>query len=293
MSGGKTFTRIRFRANGRRAFTLIELLVVISIVVLLMAILLGTLGRVRKLARATTCLSNVRQLGVALHARAAEEEGMVLPGNGPPWSQALRAYCDSNDVFLCPEARKPGPYAYVERTPFEAWEYPTYHPGGHIVCSYGVNGWLVGTQRLRELGESYGWGDIEDYRVFTRRHWYWRGRDLSTPSLVPLLADSVWSGAPPEETDTPPEFHGDFVVQGIGTMQWNRNINIMKSFCLDRHGSGRTNMTFMDGSARPVGLKELWTLKWYRQCPPAGPWTKAGGVQPTDWPKWMRGFKDY
>jgi hypothetical protein len=24
-----------------------------------------------------------------------------------------------------------------------------------------------------------------------------------------------------------------------------------------------------------------------------GPWTKAGGVQPDDWPEWMRGFKDY
>ena len=134
-----------------KAFTLIELLVVISIISLLMAILLATLARVRRAARATTCLSNVRQLGFALHARAAEEEGMVLPSYDAPWWQALHGYWDSNDVFLCPEARKPGPYAYVERTPFEAWEYPTYHPGGHIVCSYGVNGWLVGTQHLREL----------------------------------------------------------------------------------------------------------------------------------------------
>ena len=52
-------------------------------------------------------------------------------------------------------------------------------------------------------------------------------------------------------------------------------------------------MTFMDGSSRPVGVKELWTLKWYRGYPPAGPWTMAGGVQPEDWPAWMRKFKDY
>jgi hypothetical protein len=25
----------------------------------------------------------------------------------------------------------------------------------------------------------------------------------------------------------------------------------------------------------------------------ANEWTKAGGVQPDDWPEWMRGFKDY
>ena len=42
-----------------------------------------------------------------------------------------------------------------------------------------------------------------------------------------------------------------------------------------------------------VGLKELWTLKWHRDYDTSGPWTKAGGVQPEDWPEWMRGFRDY
>ncbi|NLZ06009.1 MAG: hypothetical protein GXY19_12620 [Phycisphaerae bacterium] len=52
-------------------------------------------------------------------------------------------------------------------------------------------------------------------------------------------------------------------------------------------------MTFTDGSARPVGLNELWTLTWHRGCSAGGPWTKAGGVRPEDWPAWMRRFKDY
>ena len=38
---------------------------------------------------------------------------------------------------------------------------------------------------------------------------------------------------------------------------------------------------------------ELWTLKWHRNFDTTGPWTKAGGVQPADWPEWMRRFKDY
>jgi len=59
------------------------------------------------------------------------------------------------------------------------------------------------------------------------------------------------------------------------------------------HGSGQINMTFTDGSARPVGLNELWTLTWHRGCSAGGPWTKAGGVRPEDWPAWMRRFKDY
>jgi hypothetical protein len=53
------------------------------------------------------------------------------------------------------------------------------------------------------------------------------------------------------------------------------------------------NGLFLDWSVRKVGLKELWTLKWNRQYDTTNVWTKAGGVQPDDWPEWMRNFKDY
>ena len=49
----------------------------------------------------------------------------------------------------------------------------------------------------------------------------------------------------------------------------------------------------MDWSVRKVGLKELWTLKWNKEFNTNNHWTKAGGVQPDDWPQWMRNFKDY
>ncbi|MHC4682541.1 MAG: hypothetical protein ACYTEK_28125, partial [Planctomycetota bacterium] len=62
--------------------------------------------------------------------------------------------------------------------------------------------------------------------------------------------------------------------------------------CLNRH-NGFVNSIFMDWSARRVGLKELWVLKWHREYPTNGPWTIAGGVLPSDWPQWMRSFKDY
>ncbi len=67
---------------------------------------------------------------------------------------------------------------------------------------------------------------------------------------------------------------------------------MMSRICIDRHNGG-INMLLMDWSVRKVGLKELWTLKWHRQFDTAGPWTKAGGVEPEDWPEWMRKFRDY
>ena len=63
-------------------------------------------------------------------------------------------------------------------------------------------------------------------------------------------------------------------------------------FCINRH-NGHINGLFLDWSVRKVGLKELWTLKWHMQFDTANKWTKAGGMQPENWPEWMRNFKDY
>jgi prepilin-type processing-associated H-X9-DG protein len=61
---------------------------------------------------------------------------------------------------------------------------------------------------------------------------------------------------------------------------------------INRH-QGFVNAAFMDWSARKVGIKELWTLKWHKQFDTSGPYTKAGGMLADEWPEWMRRFKDY
>jgi hypothetical protein len=66
----------------------------------------------------------------------------------------------------------------------------------------------------------------------------------------------------------------------------------MKMLCINRH-DGFVSSVFMDFSSRKVGLKELWTLKWHLEFDISGPWTQAGLVQASDWPEWMKGFKDY
>ncbi|MDF2439133.1 MAG: hypothetical protein JWN98_117 [Abditibacteriota bacterium] len=91
----------------KRAFTLIELLVVIAIIAILAAILFPVFARARENARRTSCLSNLKQVGLALmqYTQDYDERYPFIPwdgGNTVAAGTVLQPYAKSAQLFRCP-----------------------------------------------------------------------------------------------------------------------------------------------------------------------------------------------
>jgi prepilin-type N-terminal cleavage/methylation domain-containing protein/prepilin-type processing-associated H-X9-DG protein len=291
------------RASG---FTLIELLVVIAVIALLMAVLLPALQGARKRARAVVCRVYLKQWGTTLALYLEDRDGRFALGSfsPPPGLSLLRGvylntHTDPNalkryhavetrDISCCPMAtRTTGTrdtwtttsggqvlWALSAGGVFRAWEILTPTPA--FPGSYGINRNLFAPS-LFAGSDILAGGSQRELNVY----------GLKQCGAIPALLDSVGPNAWMVKADEPPPKREPF---DDSPYSFSPLTNI--DLCINRH-NGTLNTLFLDWSVRPIGLKELWTLKWHGRFDTAGPWTKAGGVQLEDWPEWMRKFKDY
>lgn len=91
----------------RDAFTLIELLVVIAIIAILAAILFPVFAQAREKARQAACLSNVRQMALAVAMYGQDYDAFPLyskreGGQESRWWNQIEPYVKSRVLFLCP-----------------------------------------------------------------------------------------------------------------------------------------------------------------------------------------------
>lgn len=104
----------------RRGFTLIELLVVIAIVAILAAILFPVFAKAREAARKTSCLNNLKQIGIAVMAYTQDYDEVYpydafaiggstagvanIPVDPFHWPGRIQPYVKNVKIFQCPSS---------------------------------------------------------------------------------------------------------------------------------------------------------------------------------------------
>jgi prepilin-type N-terminal cleavage/methylation domain-containing protein/prepilin-type processing-associated H-X9-DG protein len=216
--------RRRFGApGGRVGFTLIEMLVVVSIIGVLASLVFPAFARAREAARKVRCLSNIRQVTLAVTMYAADYDDRLplsayRPAGGvgqpaadsPIWPAYVAPYLHNEDVFYCPDCPKE--------------------------CRY-VSTWAERGQLSMGLNR-----DLED----RRRNVPYCASVFSNPSRTILVADST-----PGETASPTNGRG---FQVTGDRKPNTQAGIGS-----RHFGG-TNVGFVDGHAAWHVSESIWQI---------------------------------
>ena len=250
-----------------KGFTLIELLVVIAIIALLLAILIPGLQMAKKKSQALVCRTNLKQWGLctALYANNNDDSFMDTSGL---WVVPLEDYFgtgSSEKVRLCPSTKVGHSDPF-----FRAWTVNISLLSDEFASSYGINNYIYDS----DPSISNLWGRP------TSENWQ-KMANISNALNVPVFLECHrWGGGPLQDDDPMPQrpqTYSELESYSLGNNQMNR-------FNLNRH-QFKTNLVYVDGSARSVRLRDLWKLKWFKSYNGHAAYSR---VESAGWPDWMK-----
>jgi prepilin-type N-terminal cleavage/methylation domain-containing protein/prepilin-type processing-associated H-X9-DG protein len=185
-------TRLRSRGAG---FTLIELLVVISIIALLIALLLPALGQARAAARNALCLSNLKQINLALRYYSTDRAGQMLPfsyGDNftwPTWYTALNGRGDINEYL--PVKLRDYSGNQILACPSMGEIIPRWQTYGRGEVGYSLNWWTNGNYLPDwwQFNNQLHFPPFCSASIPLRERPIVRWDDFPRPALTPVVAD--------------------------------------------------------------------------------------------------------